>query len=253
LYNPFDLKGARFLVTGAASGIGRSTCNLISKLNGRVIGLDINEEGLKELLLSLEGEGHSIYCFDLRDVDKIPHLIAELVAQGGLLSGFVHAAGVHCIYPVRLLESGAYRPMLQINTEAALGLTRGFQRNGMYNKQGSSIVFISSVMAFVGSSGASAYSLSKSALVGLSKSLALELAPKRIRVNCVVPGFIKTPMFERVSANWDSEQRLQVEKEHPLGLGEPDDVANAIVFLLAESGKWITGSALVVDGGYTAH
>ena len=250
---PLDLEGSRFLVTGAASGIGRATCILISRLAGKVIAADIDAEGLECTLQSIEGEGHICSPFDLREIEKIPSWMNGLASEGGVLSGVVHAAGVHCIQPVRLLTPAVYRNVLTVHTEAALSLARGFIKKGVCCPKGGSLVFVSSVMAVTGSPGAVAYALSKAALIGLVKSLAVEVASRRIRANCVVPGFVNSPMFDKVSALWDPEQRARVEAEHPLGIGDPEDVANAIAFLLADSGKWITGTALVVDGGYTAH
>lgn len=248
-----NLKGGRFLVTGASSGIGQATCILISQLAGRVVAVDVNEDGLEHTMHAMDGEGHVSLGVDVRDVEQTPSWMGELASTGGVLSGIIHAAGIQCIQPVRLLSPSNYRDALLINTEAAIALTRGFQRKSTCRREGGSIVFVSSVMAMAGSPGASAYALSKSALIGLAKSLAVELAPRRIRVNCVVPGFVKTPMFDRVSSSWDSEQRAAVESEHPLGFGEPEDVASAIAFLIADTGRWITGTNLIVDGGYTAH
>ncbi len=114
------------------------------------------------------------------------------------------------------------------------------------------MVFVSSVMALVGSPGSAAYSMSKAALHGLAKSLALELAPRRIRVNCVAPGYVNTPMYARLAGFWSPEERARVESDHPLGIGSPEDVAQAICFLLAPASRWITGCVLPVDGGYTA-
>ena len=248
-----DLRETRFLVTGAASGIGRATSILISRLGGRVAIADKDESGLEHTMRTLEGEGHVSLCADLRDVEQIPSWMGEMTSTAGVLSGLIHAAGIQCIQPVRLLTPKNYRDALLVNTEAAIALVRAFQRKSNCPPEGGSIVFVSSVMAMAGSPGASAYGLTKSALIGLAKSLAVELAPRRIRVNCVVPGFVRTPMFDRVSSLWDFEQKAAVESEHPLGFGEPEDVANAIAFLIADTGRWITGTELVVDGGYTAH
>ena len=253
LSHPLDLCQKRFLVTGAASGIGLATCQLLSRLGGRVIAVDANEAGLASALASFEGPGHASRSFDLREVDRIPALMFEVAGADGPLYGVVHAAGLSCVQPARLLDSSRYRDVLLVNTEAALALVRGFQNKKVSGSSGGSIVFLSSVMAQVGSPGAAAYSMTKSALTGLVKSLAVEFAPRKIRVNCVAPGFVKTPMFDRISAPWNAEQRARVESDHLLGFGEPGDVAGAIAFLLADTGRWITGSVLVVDGGYTAH
>ncbi|HZR21632.1 MAG TPA: SDR family oxidoreductase [Verrucomicrobiae bacterium] len=251
--NPFSLQGRRVLVTGAASGIGLATSTLVSKLGGRLLAVDSNEEGLNRAIATFEGNHHETKCWDLRLVEQIPSWLRQAAAESGPFFGLVHAAGLSCIQPVRLLDPSCYRDVLLVNTEAALALVRGFQQKKAADPAGGSIVFLTSVMGLVGSAGAAAYGMSKGALVGLAKSLSVELAAKKIRVNCVAPGFVKTPMFDRLSGLWESEQRAQVEAAHPLGLGEPQDVANAVAFLLAETGRWITGSVMVVDGGYTAH
>lgn len=249
-HDPLSLRSRRVLVTGAASGIGRATCMLLSGLEARVAAVDIDGPGLESLELC--GNGHVRRCFDLENVERIPALMAELALEGGPLFGVVHAAGLSCVQPLRLLTPALYRKVLLLNTEAALALARGFQKKTVSDSAGGSIVFISSVMALAGSAGAAAYSLSKAALHGLARSLAIELASERVRVNCVAPGFVRTPMFERMAAVWDDAQLSRVEADHPLGLGTPADVANCIAFLLADTGRWITGTVLTVDGGYTA-
>jgi NAD(P)-dependent dehydrogenase (short-subunit alcohol dehydrogenase family) len=250
--NPLSLHARRILVTGAASGIGRATCTLLSQLRARVVAVDVDEAGLEGLQKDLAGEGHARSCFDLEDVERIPTWMTEVALAGGPIFGVVHAAGLPCVRPLRLLTPEVYRKVLLLNTEAALALARGFQKKAVGDPRGGSIVFISSVMALVGAPGAAAYSLSKAALHGLARSLAVELAPVKIRVNCIAPGFVRTPMFERMAAQWDNVELNRVEQAHPLGLGAPADVANGVVFLLADTGRWITGSVLTLDGGYSA-
>ena len=252
MINPLSLASRRILVTGAASGIGRATCELLSALGARLIAVDVNGAALQTLAAALAGTAHVYEVFDLSNLEVIPDWMAGL-AGGGVLSGLVHAAGLQRIQALRSLSPAEYRPILTLNTEAALALARGFQRKTVVAPSGGSMVFISSVMASAGAAGAAAYSMSKAALQGLARSLAIELAARKIRVNCVAPGFVRTPLFERVAANWESGQFATVEALHPLGFGEATDVANAIAFLLADTGRWITGSVLTVDGGYTAH
>ncbi len=253
MHNPLDLSGGRILVTGAGSGIGRATAVLLGMLGAAVVLVDINEKGLEETLAQVSGGGHALFTCDLRDVPSLPAAVTSWAEQVGQFTGFVHAAGLPCVSPVRLLGREVYGDMLAVNVEAALALTRGFQRPKAYGGGGASIVFVASVMGLVGSSGAAGYSLSKAALIGMSRSMALELAPRRIRVNCVAPGFVRTPMLDKVGGTWDAEQAAQVEAQHPLGLGEPEDVANSIAFLLSPAARWITGTTLTLDGGYTAH
>ena len=249
---PLSLRSRRILVTGAASGIGRATCELLSRLEAHVVAVDIDDAGLQSLAQHLDGGGHASLCADLEDLERIPGWMADIAAAGPL-SGIVHAAGLSCVQPVRLLTPSAYRKVLTLNAEAALALARGFHKKTVRDSAGGSLVFISSVMAQVGAPGAAAYSMSKAALHGLARSLALEFAPFGIRVNCVSPGFIDTPMFDRMAAHWDPAQLARVKEDHPLGLGSALDVAHSVAFLLADTGRWITGSVLTVDGGYTAH
>ena len=252
LCNPMDLTGRRYLVTGASSGIGQATAVLLSRLGAKVACADINAEGLEITRALLHGKGHSIEVRDLKDLNSIGGWLGELVGAFGPLHGFVHAAGISAPWPLKALDVEAWRGVFQINTEAALSLTKAFQGRKVYAGENGSVVFISSVMAQVGTSLGAVYSMTKGALEAMARSLAMELAAKKIRVNCVAPAFVKTPMFKRLEEQWDSSQYDQVEALHPLGYGHPEDIANAVAFLLADTARWITGSVLVVDGGYTA-
>ena len=179
--------------------------------------------------------------------------LAETVRNFGTLNGFVHAAGIPAPWPLRSLSVGLWKDVLTVNTEAALVLTKAFQGRKIYAGENGSVVFISSVMGSVGSAAASVYSMTKAALDGMARSLAIELADRRIRgqLRQRQPSF-ELQCLKVVGASWDSEQRAAVEALHHLGLGFPEDIANAVAFLLADTGRWITGTVLVVDGGYTA-
>ncbi|MBD8881903.1 SDR family oxidoreductase [Rhodanobacter sp. 7MK24] len=249
--NPLDLTGCRYLVTGGASGIGRATAGLFAALGARVSLIDLDGGVLGELADSLPGSGHDYHVHDLADVDGIDALVRKVVSEGGLLHGMVHAAGTQVVMPARDIKPETWRHILAVNTEAALALARNMARKRVC-QGGGSVVFISSIMALAGGAGSVAYSMSKSALHGLARSLALELAPIGVRVNCIAPGFVRTPMFDRLERGWDAAQRDAVEALHPLGFGEAEDIAHAAAFLVAATGRWITGTVLVVDGGYLA-
>lgn len=251
--NPLRLDGRHILVTGASSGIGRSTAAMLHALGARLSVVDRDEPGLAALCVELDaGEPVVRHAADLSDIAGIEPLVARCVAANGALHGVVHCAGIQAIVPVRTLQIDGWRRIFAVNTEAALMLGKCLSSKKVYAGRQGSIVFISSVMGMVGSVGAVAYSMSKAALDGMARSLSLELAPRGIRVNCIAPGFVQTLLFEDTARLWDEDTRKAVEAQHPLGFGRPDDVAHAVAFLLADTGRWITGSTLVVDGGYLA-
>ncbi|WZO99623.1 SDR family NAD(P)-dependent oxidoreductase [Isosphaeraceae bacterium EP7] len=251
IVNPMDLSGRTVLVTGASSGIGRETAVLLSQLGARLILIARDRARLEETALRLAGAGHIIESHDLSEPEPIMGWVKELGRRVGGLNGLVHAAGLHSIVPIRMLEPGELDGLWRINVAAAVQLVRGFRQKGVASRP-SSVVLLASITGLTGQPGVSAYAATKGALIAFTKSAAMEMARENIRVNCVAPSLVKTAMTDRILKNLDEGQRSAVELLHPLGLGEPVDVANAIAFLLAETGRWITGTTLVVDGGFTA-
>lgn len=220
-----DLKGKRILITGSASGIGEATYVLLYELGAECVLLD------------------KAYGMDLTTMDINSYMLSI-----GKLDGFVHCAGVPYVSPLKTLDMKRCFEVYHINTIAALEIAKGFINKKVCPGEGS-IVFISSDHALVGSGMNTGYAASKAALHGITKTLAIELAP-RIRVNCIAPGFIRTPMADKITPMFGEGYIESVTKLYPLGLGEPEDVAHAIVYLL--SARWVTGTILTVDGGYTA-
>jgi NAD(P)-dependent dehydrogenase (short-subunit alcohol dehydrogenase family) len=250
--NPLSLEGRRILVTGASSGLGRATAILASRLGATVVCNGRDGQRLEQTLHQLEGTGHSAQPFDLKAVDGIAAWLESIATSVGPLHGLVHAAGVQSVLPLHLASPARWKDALLVNVETAIALAKAFQGRRVYAGDHGSMVFLSSVMGQVGAPGRVLYSLGKGAVEAMMRSLALELAPRKIRVNCVAPAFVKTAMLDEMAKVWTDEQRTQVERLHPLGLGEPDDVAGAVAFLLADTGRWVTGTVLRVDGGYSA-
>lgn len=248
----FRLEGQHILVTGASGGIGRAIAILASEMGAKVALVGRDENRLQTSLNIMNGEGHSIHIKDLSEQDSLSKWLQEVTITHGALHGLVHAAGIQTIRPLKILDEKTFRETLSLNLESAISLTRGF-RHKKVSGAGGSVVFISSVMALTGQAGQVAYCASKGGLVSASKALALELAREKIRVNCVAPGLVQTEMADRLGESISSAQFDSVKAMHPLGLGEPEDVAAAVVYLLSNGARWVTGSTLVIDGGYMAH
>jgi NAD(P)-dependent dehydrogenase (short-subunit alcohol dehydrogenase family) len=251
MLNPLDLSGRVMLVTGASSGIGRDTALLLSQLGARLVLVGRDSGRLEGAVSELAGGGHIIEPFDLAVAEEIPRWIKSVVSNVGPLSGAVHCAAANSHRPLRILDVAKFEEIQRINVTASMMLAKGFRQKGC-NAAGGSLVFLSSVTGLVGLPGVAAYASSKAAVIGLTRTLALELAPEHIRVNCVAPAMVKTEMTEQMFQSLTAEQVTAIEAAHPLGVGSPRDVAHAIAFLLSDAARWITGSVLVVDGGYTA-
>lgn len=199
----------------------------------------------------LKGQGHQREPFDLSLADEIPAWLKRISEKWGSIDGVVHAAGLGVTMPIKSWSSAHSDDILRINVTACLALARGFRQKSVH-RTGGSMVFFSSVAGLVGVIGSAAYSASKGAVIALTRSLALELVRDGIRVNCVAPGMVQTEMVEEVQRLLTPEQMQGIAAMHPLGIGRARDVSNAVAFLLADTSRWITGTTLVVDGGYTA-
>lgn len=246
-----DLQQKTILVTGASSGIGKETAILASKFGARVALVARNRESLDSVLAEMHGDGHVIRAFDLTEADGISAIVKSVAEEIQGLDGLVHSAGVHSAVPLRSVSSVEVRRVLEVNVTSALMLAKAFRQKQVRRSSGS-MVLLSSAVGLVGQPGVSAYSAAKGAVLALTRSLALELARENIRVNCVCPGVVETPMTADLQEKIGKESFQRIAEAHPLGLGAPSDVANAILFLLSGASRWITGSALPVDGGYTA-
>lgn len=248
---PFSLEGKTILVTGASSGIGRQCAIDCAKMGSKVVLVARNEERLQETLDMMDGKGHVFYAFDLNDLDGIKDFINQTVLSHGKFDGFVHAAGIELTKPVKLLTPDDYETVFRVNTISGLELAKNIATIKNFNQSGS-IVFIASITGIIARAGVAAYSASKGALISASRVLAVEYAKRCVRVNCISPGTILTPLMENYLSTLSNEQRQVRVSGFPLGLGKTTDVSSTAVFLLSDASRWITGQNIVVDGGYTA-
>ncbi|QPJ64085.1 MAG: SDR family oxidoreductase [Candidatus Nitrohelix vancouverensis] len=250
--NPLDLTDKLVLVTGASSGLGREIGQHLSRLGARTLLLARNEAGLKDTLAPLDASKNFAVPFDLNQTSAIQPLLKELAKQHGPLYGIVHSAGMQTVSPLQYAPLDEIQSMIQVHLTAALALCKAFASRKVRANSGS-VIFISSSAGIVGGSGLSVYSGVKGALISLARSLAIEWAGDNIRVNAIAPGYIPTQAAQDARKTLSTEQLDALIAEHPLGAGAPRDVANAAAFLMAETGRWITGTTLVIDGGYSAH
>lgn len=250
MFNPMNLAEKRILVTGASSGIGRACAVVTAQLGATVVLTGRNQERLDATLSQLDGVGHIAIPFDLSNLEEIESLFDIACEVGNKLHGLVHAAGVRPALPIQAVSVAQMHAVMTTNYWAFLELTKIFTKKKY--SAGGSIVALSSVSAFAGWSGGSLYCGSKGALDASMRALALELVPKKIRVNSVVPSNIRTPMFEDGTETASQASMSALLSKQPLGLGDPEDVANAVAFLLSDAARFITGTQLVVDGGYLA-
>ena len=244
-YNPFSLEGKTILVTGASSGIGRSTAIECSKAGAKVVLTARNEARLKETLSMLIGEGHSYIVADLSNEEQMDRLVAEMP----IIDGLVNNAGFNVMQLVPFIKDEDLIKVMRVNLEAPILLTHKVVKKKKIAKE-SSIVFTSSIAGKgVCSAGNSLYSASKGGLTAFMKNAALELASKKIRCNAVLPGMVETPLKEGKSniteEQWEINRQLYPLKR----FGNPEDVAYAIIYLLSDASAWMTGSELVIDGG----
>jgi NAD(P)-dependent dehydrogenase (short-subunit alcohol dehydrogenase family) len=253
-WNPMDLTGKRIAVTGASSGIGQSIAQTLSRLGAQLVLIGRDTQRLTGTMEQLEGDGHQIHAMDLTDLDGIPAFLKTVAGDGRRLSGLVHSAGVLTMTPMQVLKGRTIGSIFEVNVSAALMLARGLTQRSVLHPDGGGLVFISSVMGLVGQPGLVTYSASKGAILSMTRSLALELASSKVRVNAVAPGYVTgTQMSDNLKDTLTSGQFDDIEKMHPLGLGQATDVALAVAYLLSDASRWVTGSTLVVDGGYCCH
>lgn len=228
----------RVLVTGGSSGIGRATAVMLGRSGHEVVVAGRCQERTQEA--AREAGGLAVTC-DLADFEAAEAMVAGL----GPLDGLVHCAGISRVMPLRMVTAAVCEEVMRANWMSAVAVCKGFRKAKSLSDR--SIVLVSSCAAS-GLPGSGIYGSSKAAVATLARSLAGELARERIRVNCVTPGWVRTPMTDAAKSALTEEQLAGIERMQVLGIGEPEDVAEAIVHLLLN--KWTTGTNLQIDGGW---
>ena len=242
-FNPFSLEGKTILMTGASSGIGRGIAVTCSKMGATVILNGRNQLKLNETL-SLLGKGdHKVIAADLTNNDSVARMIEELPA----LDGVVHCAGIGQRVLCKAVSEKDVSAVMDANFKGPVILQAELLKNKKINK-GASIVFIASMAIWSPSVGNAFYSASKGAIVSYANCLALELAPRKIRVNCISPAMVWTDLV--LQEGVEEEQLREDESKYPLKrYGQPEDIANLAVYMLSDASSWMTGSNVKISGG----
>lgn len=245
MINPYSLEGKTVLVTGASSGIGKGIAIQCSKIGAKVVVTGRNEERLRQTLEALEGEGHQMVIADLDKQEDIDRLVAETPA----IDGLVLNAGMVIKSPVKFVTQDKLDQIFQTNVFAPTLLTQGLLKKKKLNK-GGSIVIMSSISVNYATMANVLYASTKGALNSFMRVLALEVAPLKIRVNCIQPSIILgTAIF---GANPMHDELFEWGSTCPLGRnGQPEDVAYATIYFLSDASTWVTGNAFTIDGGIT--
>ena len=242
-YNPFSLEGKTILVTGASSGIGRCIAVICSKMGATVIINGRNMERLQETLSQMGGEGHAIAKGDLTDAGSLLAMVETLPK----FDGVVHCAGIGQRILCKDLHVEDVNQVMDVNFKAPVMLQAELLRHKKINK-GASIVFVASIASWSPSFGNSVYSASKGAVISYANCLSLELAPRKIRVNCISPAMVWTDLIQNDAI--DVEQLKEDEQTYPLKrYGQPEDIANLAVYMLSDASAWMTGSNVKISGG----
>ncbi|MFZ8864242.1 MAG: 3-oxoacyl-[acyl-carrier-protein] reductase [Rickettsiales bacterium] len=237
----FDLSNKKALVTGGSRGIGTKIAQAFIQRGAQVIITGTNEEKLKEIA-NIAGKNCSYVVADLSQQQDIENLINNHCQDLDIL---VNNAGITKDNLLLRMKDQDWQQVLDVNLSAAYKLIRGSIR-GMLKKRSGRIINLSSVVAASGNPGQANYCAAKAGIVGMSKSIALEIAARGITVNCISPGFIQTDMTNKLT----EEQVAQITKNIPSGkMGQVDDIANAAIFLASDEASYITGQNLHINGG----
>lgn len=241
-FNPFTLKGKRILVSGASSGIGQAIAIACSKMGASVILTGRNEQRLQETYLMLSYGEHLAIPADL----TIPTEIEKLVDLLPKLDGLVQCAGVGSRIPCKMITQEGIADVMTSNFDAPVLLQSAILQKKKINKN-ASIVYVASRAASFPSVGNALYSASKGALLSYAKCLALELAPRQIRVNVICPGMVWTKLITETL----NEEELKIAEQHyPLRrFGKVEDISNLAIYLLSDASSWMTGSSIDISGG----
>lgn len=250
MWNPFDFTGKRFLVAGATSGMGRATSIKLSEQGANVCLIGRNEAKVKEVIKELNGEGHRYYIKDFAQEGGYRDIFDDIVSDGKKIDGVVYTAGIAKILPVNVLNKKNMDESMTTNLYSFVEMVSEFSRKKYHDS--ASVVGISSISTLYPQKCQGVYVATKSAMNSIVTALSMELAEKDIRINTVMPSSTNTQMLHDAFEGKTEAEINRLLSKQVLGIVEPEDVANVILFLLSEASNKITGRALYADAGYVS-
>ncbi len=246
-YNPFSLEGKTILVTGASSGIGQETAISCSKMGASVIITARNQERLQETFDKLEGDNNKHFIADLTNQEELENLVNQV----GKIDGLVLCAGRSRSLPVLFSTREKFDEIYDVNFFSPVETLRLLAKKKKLQPNSAVVILVSIGGTGRWTPGNAIYGSSKAALKSMVQYFAVELAPKKIRVNGICPGMVETPLIHHGTLT--QEQLDEDRDKYPLKrYGQPVDIANGAIYLLSEASSWLTGQSIVIDGGLTA-
>ena len=240
----FDFNNKKILITGASGGIGKSLCEQFMQSNARIVFTSSNRENLDNLK-SKYGDRHFYYLLDLLDVDNLANQIKEISLNHKDIDVLINNAGIAKDNLILRMKSEQWNDVINVNLNSNFHIIKSILPNMIKNRCGK-IIGITSVVAFTGNPGQSNYTASKSGMISMYKSLALEVAQRNININLIAPGFIESPMTDSLN---DDQKNSIMEKIPMKKFGSPIDIANLTLFLSSDLSSYITGQTFHVNGG----
>lgn len=247
----YTFKNKKYIITGASSGIGLATAQLLLKAGAIVLAFGRQADKVAEI--KQQYPDSFTFCsvdFAAYDEADVEEYIKIFVEKNGKCSGLINCAGKEETLPLSMYKPENLLQLFNVNVLAPADVFRLVTKKKYIEEQGS-IIFMSSVMGELGQPGKTGYCATKAAILGLVKAAALELAPRKIRVNAIAPGVVDTPMTQKLFSQLAPENIEAITKMHPLGLGKVEDITSLILFLLSDNARWITGQNFIIDGGYS--
>ena len=246
LENAFGLMGKRAVITGGGSGIGFAIAKCMVEAGARVTLLGRSEQTLKSACEALKGKGDYL-VFDVTETEETEKTVTKLLAAGPV-DMLVNNAGIHCKKPIEEVTEAEFSAVVNVHLTGVFRLTQAFLPHMRQRRQGS-VLFISSMSAYIGLPYVSAYGAAKAGVLGFARVLASEVSGDNVRVNAITPGFIETEMFRKATSGDPARQERILSRTSMHRYGKPEDIGWAAVYLCSDAANFISGTSLVVDGG----